>query len=117
MTAGILANELLQDYTNVMKERVESFVVLQRHYLPHQVVSPMDLKTILNKLITLLSGQHPFFSYIVKTFTPTIALEMLISIYKKTNISYRYQECMIRNLDYTIYNQFIYHYRIKKTNG
>ena len=60
MTAGILANELLQEYTNVMKERVESFAVLQRHYLPHNLVSPMDLKTILNKLITQLSGQHQF---------------------------------------------------------
>ena len=60
MTAGILSNELLQDYTNVMKERAESFAVLQRHYLPHQLVSPMDLKTILNKLISQLSGQHQF---------------------------------------------------------
>ena len=60
MTAGILANELLQDHTNVMKERVESFAVLQRHYLPHQLVSPMDLKIILNKLITQLSDQHQF---------------------------------------------------------
>ena len=58
MTAGILANELLQDYTNVMKERVESFAVQQRHYLPHQLVSPMDLTTILNKLMTHISGQH-----------------------------------------------------------
>ena len=38
MTAGILDNELLQDYTNVMKERVESFAVPQRHYLPHNLV-------------------------------------------------------------------------------
>ena len=61
MTEGILANELLQEYTNVMKERVESFAVLQRHYLPHQLVSPVDLKTILNKiLITQLSDQHQF---------------------------------------------------------
>ena len=59
-TAGILANELLQEYTNVMKERVESFAVLQQHYLPHNLVSPMGLKTILNKLITPLSGQHQF---------------------------------------------------------
>ena len=43
-----------------MKERVESFVALPRHYLPHNLVSPMDLKTILNKLITQLSGQHLF---------------------------------------------------------
>ena len=28
MTAGILVNELLQEYTNVMKERVEAFEVL-----------------------------------------------------------------------------------------
>ena len=60
MTAGILANELLQEYTNVMKERVEAFAVLQRHYLPHNLVSPIDLKTILNKLVTQLSGQHQF---------------------------------------------------------
>ena len=60
MTAAILANELLQDYTNVMKERVESFAVLQRHFLPHNLTSPIDLKTILNKLITQLSGQHQF---------------------------------------------------------
>ena len=60
MTAGILANELPQAYTNVKKERVESFAVLQRHYLPHNLVSPVDLKTILNKLITQLSGQHHF---------------------------------------------------------
>ena len=93
MTAGILANELLQDYTNVMKERVESFAVLQRHYLPHNLVSPMDLKTILNKFITQLSGQHQFYSYIMKTFTLIIALEMLIYIYKKSNISYIYQFC------------------------
>ena len=58
ITAGILANELLQGCTNVMKERVESFAVLQRHYLPHKLVSPIDLKTILNNLITQLSGQH-----------------------------------------------------------
>ena len=38
MAAGILANELLQEYTNVMKECVESFAVLQRHYLPHNLV-------------------------------------------------------------------------------
>ena len=63
MTARILANELLQDYTNVMKERVESFAVLQWHYLPHNLVSPMDLKTILNKLITQLSGQHQFLKF------------------------------------------------------
>ena len=43
-----------------MKERVDSFAVLQRHYLPHNLVSPMYLKTILNKLITQLSGQHQF---------------------------------------------------------
>ena len=43
MTAGILANELLQDYTNVMKERIESFAVLQRHYLPQNLISPMDI--------------------------------------------------------------------------
>ena len=60
MTAGILANESLQEYTNVMKERVESIAVLQRYYLPHDLVSPMDLKTMLNKLITQLSGQHQF---------------------------------------------------------
>ena len=36
MKAGILANELLQEYTNVMKERAEAFAVLQRHYLPHE---------------------------------------------------------------------------------
>ena len=42
MTAGILANELLQDCTNVMKERVESFAVLQRYFLPHTLVSPID---------------------------------------------------------------------------
>ena len=60
MTARLLANELLQEYTNVMKERVESFSVLQRHSLSHNLVSPMDLKTILNKLITQLSGQHQF---------------------------------------------------------
>ena len=60
LTAGILANELLQEYINVMKERVEAFAVLQRHYLPHNLVSPMDLKTILNKLVTQLSGQQHF---------------------------------------------------------
>ena len=56
MTTGVLANELLQEYTNVMKERVESFAVLQQHYLPHNLVSPMDFKTILNKLITQLAS-------------------------------------------------------------
>ena len=60
MTAGILANEVLQEYTHFMKERAESFAVLQRYYLPHNLVSPIDLKTILNKLITQLSGQHQF---------------------------------------------------------
>ena len=60
MTAGILVNELLQEYTNVMNERVEAFAVLQRHYLPHNLVSPIDLKTILNNLVTQLSGQHQF---------------------------------------------------------
>ena len=38
----------------------DEFTVLQRHFLPHKLVSPMDLKTSLNKLITQLSGQHQF---------------------------------------------------------
>ena len=42
ITAGILGNELLQDYTNVMKDWAKSFAVLQRHFLPHNLVSPMD---------------------------------------------------------------------------
>ena len=74
VTAGILANELLQDYTSVMKERVESFAILQRHYLPHSVAN--GLETALNKCITQLSGQHQFLNLQHKTFIHTIALEM-----------------------------------------
>ena len=55
MSAGILTNERLQDSTSVMKECVKSFDILERYYLPHTLVSPMDLKAILNTLITQLS--------------------------------------------------------------
>ena len=46
MTTGISASEFLQDYTSVLKEHAKSFSVLQRHYVPHILMSPMDLKTI-----------------------------------------------------------------------
>ena len=83
MTAGILANELLQDYTNVMKRRVESFAVLQRHFLPHNLVSPIYLKTILNKLITQLSGPHQFFR---------LHHENIYTYYRIRNVNFYLQE-------------------------
>ena len=86
MTAGLLANELLQEYNNVMKERVESFAVLQRHYLPHNLVAPMDLKTILNKLITQQSGQHQFLKLHHENIYTYHSIRNVNFFYKKTNI-------------------------------
>ena len=83
MTAGILANELLQDYTNVLKERVESFAVLQRHFLSYKLVSPIDLKRILNKLITQLSGQQQFL---------TLHNENIYTYYSIRNVNLYLQE-------------------------
>ena len=43
-SAGILANELAQKYTSVIKERLSAFALLQRKYLPPSLVSPTDLQ-------------------------------------------------------------------------
>ena len=59
-SAGILANELAQEYTSVMKERLTAFALLQRKYLPPSLVSPTDLQLILNKLVTQVAEKHQF---------------------------------------------------------
>ena len=59
-SAGILANELAQEYTSVIKEKLSAFALLQRKYISPSLVSPTDLQLILNKLVTQVAEKHQF---------------------------------------------------------
>ena len=60
MAAGVLANQLFDEYSEVVQGHMQAFAVLSRHYLPPSLLAPQDLQTIVNKLITQIQEQHPF---------------------------------------------------------
>ena len=85
-----IANELLQEYTIAMNERVKSFGLLQRGYLPSSLVSPSDLQSILNKLVTQLSSKHTF----LRLYHDNIdAYYGNKDVNKIMSITYKYQFC------------------------
>ena len=62
VNAGILANEVLQNYAKTVHGRVKAFALLNRHYLSPTLLSPLDLQDILDKLVKHVSNEHPFLS-------------------------------------------------------
>ncbi len=60
MTAGILTNELLQEVNSIVNDRVHAFSLLRKHYLPPTLISPMDLKILLDKMVAEITETHQF---------------------------------------------------------
>ena len=58
MQAGVLTNNLLDIYSTLLQERVESLALLSRHYLPPSLLQPTELEDILNKLENQLRFNH-----------------------------------------------------------
>ena len=60
VTAGLLTNELLQEYSGVVKTQMRAFHLLNRNYLPTDILNPKDLKDILDLLVDKLAVNYPF---------------------------------------------------------
>ena len=62
VTAGIFTNQLLQEYSGIVNDQIQAFALLTRHYLPPSMISPQDLKVILEKLVIQLTSRYQFLS-------------------------------------------------------
>ena len=51
LTAGILTNQLFDDYKDILHDQMNAFASLSRHYLPPTLLAPQDLRAILRKLV------------------------------------------------------------------
>ena len=51
MVAEVLANQLFDEYSEVVHEHVPAFAVLSRHSLPPTLLAPQDLHTTVNQVI------------------------------------------------------------------
>ena len=60
MSAGVLTNELLHEYSEMVNAQMRAFHLLNRNYLPTDIMNPNDLKKILARLVEVLTVKYPF---------------------------------------------------------
>ena len=78
LTAGILTNQLFDDYKDILHDQMNVFALLSRHYLPPTLLAPQDLRAILRKLVQQLQDQHQYLS---------LQHECLYKYYRMNNVN------------------------------
>ena len=60
ISAGLITNEILQEYSNVVKDQMHAINLLNRRFLPPTLITPQDLRVILSKMVQSLENTYPF---------------------------------------------------------
>ena len=56
ITAGLLTNELLREYSHIVTDQMRAINLLYRHFLPPTLLAPQDLQVILSKMVQSLEN-------------------------------------------------------------
>ena len=103
--SGMITNQFLSMLNDELEMREQSLALLSRHYLPVELVKPVDLQGLLRKFEDMLSVEHPSLQLVHKTIYDYYSVKNVHSVILNETFYVRIPLLLnFENQDFTVFS-------------